>query len=525
MHQTLYRKYRPATFDDVSGQEHITNVLRYETETGRTAHAYLFCGSRGTGKTTCAKILAKAVNCEHPVNGNPCGECASCRSIDSGNATDVIEMDAASNNGVDYIRDIRDKIVYTPALLKKRVYIIDEVHMLSAGAFNALLKTLEEPPEHAMFILATTELQKLPATIVSRCQRFDFHRISVDAIATRLEYIAGKENIPITRRAAELIARQAEGGMRDAISLFELCSSGAAVDEDRVTAILGLSSYAELAKVTEMIAAGNTSGLFSVVAGLASSSKDIAVFWQELQNFYRDMMVCRYAESPEQYLDLPKDDLPLLKEASERFSLQTMLAHTTLLDSAYQTMLYAPQNKRMTAELTLVRLCDEQLNTTPEALLARIRELEDKVALLSAGVPVAAAAPAEKPDKTESPAQKEAPEKTPVETSVAPAPSPAKGDGFMPVHDISEALDRITRINASMKDFLADCDVFVSGDGKTVELRTANDFAVTMLSGEQSQKILEDTFAVCKIAAPGTTVRFVKTASKNDDPLADFMNF
>lgn len=524
MHQTLYRKYRPVTFDDVSGQEHITNVLRYETKTGRTAHAYLFCGSRGTGKTTCAKILAKAVNCEHPVDGNPCGQCEACRSIDSGNATDVIEMDAASNNGVDYIRDIRDKIVYTPALLKKRVYIIDEVHMLSAGAFNALLKTLEEPPEHAMFILATTELQKLPATIVSRCQRFDFHRISIDAIASRLEYIAGKEDFPITRRAAELIARQAEGGMRDAISLLELCSSGAAVDEDRVTAILGLSSYAELAGVVRMIAEGDTSGLFRMVADLANSSKDMAVFWQELQHFYRDMMVCRYTDKPDEYLDLPKDDLPLLREASERFSLQTLLAHTTLLDSAYQTMLYAPQNKRMTAELTLVRLCDEQLNTTPEALLARIRELEDKIALISAGVPVPTSATPVKPSDP-APSVQKTPEK-PAAEPPAPVPEkPASSDELTPVHDISEAIDRVTRINASMKDFLADCKVYVSADKKTVELRTANDFAIMMLSNEQSRKILEDTFAVSKIALPGATVRFVKTTSDSDDPLADFMNF
>ena len=522
MHQTLYRKYRPATFEDVSGQEHITSVLRYETETGRTAHAYLFCGSRGTGKTTCAKILAKAVNCEHPVGGDPCGKCDSCRSIDSGNATDVIEMDAASNNGVDYIRDIRDKIVYTPALLKKRVYIIDEVHMLSAGAFNALLKTLEEPPEHAMFILATTELQKLPATIVSRCQRFDFHRISIDDIASRLEYIAGKEGFSLTRRAAELIARQAEGGMRDAISLLELCSSGAAVDENRVTAILGLSSYSQLAEVTKMIAEGDTSGLFATVAELSNSSKDISVFWQELQNFYRDMMVCRYTDKPEQYLDLPKDDLPLLTAASERFSMQTLLAHATLLDSAYQTMLYAPQNKRMTAEFTLIRMCDAQLNTAPEALLARIRELEDKVALLSAGVPVATSKPVENKPEPKAP---EAVKAEPFVKKETTAPKVENGSSLSPVRDISEAVDRISRINASMKDFLTDCDVFVSDDGKTVELRTANDFAVMMLSGDQSRKILEDTFAVCKISAPGATVRFVKTNAKADDPLADFMNF
>lgn len=226
MYQTLYRKYRPRVFDDVCGQEHITSVLRYEAEHSRFSHAYLFCGSRGTGKTSCAKILAKVLNCEHPVDGNPCGECFSCRSIDEGNATDVLEMDAASRTGVDYIRDIQDEISFAPTSLKKRVYIIDEVHMLSVGAFNALLKTLEEPPEHAVFILATTEFHKLPATIISRCQRFDFRRIDSDVIAARLLYIAGQENISLTPDAAKVIAKQSFGGMRDAISLFELCSAG-----------------------------------------------------------------------------------------------------------------------------------------------------------------------------------------------------------------------------------------------------------------------------------------------------------
>ena len=224
MHQALYRKWRPQVFDDVCGQEHITSILKYETENNRFSHAYLFCGSRGTGKTTCAKILAKAVNCESPVNGSPCNKCASCRSIDAGVATDVLEMDAASNNGVDNIRDIRDEVVYSPSALKYRVYIVDEVHMLSGNAFNALLKTLEEPPSHVVFILATTELQKLPSTIISRCQRFDFRRISTDVLVDRLAFISDKEGIEYETDALRVIARLARGGMRDAISLLELCA-------------------------------------------------------------------------------------------------------------------------------------------------------------------------------------------------------------------------------------------------------------------------------------------------------------
>ncbi|MBQ2307946.1 MAG: DNA polymerase III subunit gamma/tau, partial [Clostridia bacterium] len=224
MHQALYRKWRPQTFDDVCGQEHVTSILKYETENNKFSHAYLFCGSRGTGKTTCAKILAKAVNCEASVNGSPCNKCASCLAIDAGTATDVLEMDAASNNGVDNIRDIRDEVVYTPSALKYRVYIVDEVHMLSGSAFNALLKTLEEPPSHAVFILATTELHKLPSTIVSRCQRYDFRRIATDTLVKRLSHIADSEGISYDSDALRIIAKMAQGGMRDAISLLELCA-------------------------------------------------------------------------------------------------------------------------------------------------------------------------------------------------------------------------------------------------------------------------------------------------------------
>ena len=288
MYQALYRKYRPSVFSDVCGQEHITSVLRYETESGRVSHAYLFCGSRGTGKTTCAKILAKAVNCENLRNGEPCGVCESCRAIDAGSAPDVLEMDAASNNGVDYIRDLRDTVAYTPAMLKKRVYIIDEVHMLSTSAFNALLKTLEEPPEYVVFILATTELHKLPSTIISRCQRFDFRRIPLQVLSDRLMYIADKEKIHLDPAAAQQIAKQAQGGMRDAISLFELCGGGGAdVTLSRVEEVLGLSSYDFLRSVALALAKGDMQSLFGMIDSVCTSSKDIAVFWQELTSMPR----------------------------------------------------------------------------------------------------------------------------------------------------------------------------------------------------------------------------------------------
>lgn len=294
MHQALYRKWRPRNFDEVCGQEQVTSILKYECQTGHFSHAYLFCGSRGTGKTSCAKILAKAVNCEHPTAAGPCGECAACRSIDSGAATDVLEMDAASNNGVDDIRDIRDEVIYTPSELKYRVYIIDEVHMLSVSAFNALLKTLEEPPEHVIFILATTELQKLPATIVSRCQRFDFRRIATADLSAHLAKIAEKEGFTLEPEAARLIARQAQGGMRDAISLLELCAGARRpITPELVTETVGTTGREGVGRVVASLVRRDYDRLFAAVDDMVRSSRDLAVFWQELISYYRDMLVVR----------------------------------------------------------------------------------------------------------------------------------------------------------------------------------------------------------------------------------------
>ena len=249
MYQALYRKYRPKTFDDVVGQEHITETLKKQVETGRLSHAYLFIGTRGTGKTTCAKILAKAVNCEHPVNGNPCNQCAACRGIDDGSILDVVELDAASNNGVDNVRALRDEAVFSPANVRKRVYIIDEVHMLSTSAFNALLKILEEPPAHLMFILATTELHKVPATILSRCQRHSFKRIPVDTIAARLNYVAQQEHLNLQPDAAALLARMADGGMRDALTLLDQCSGSDVITTETVISAMGLAGNLRTAQL------------------------------------------------------------------------------------------------------------------------------------------------------------------------------------------------------------------------------------------------------------------------------------
>ena len=297
MYQALYRKWRPLTFADVIGQQHITDTLRAQLTSGRLSHAYLFAGTRGTGKTTCAKILARAVNCEHPVNGDPCGECAACRGILEGSVLDVVEIDAASNNGVDNIRDIREEVRYTPSTVKKRVYIIDEVHMLSTGAFNALLKTLEEPPSHVLFILATTEIHKVPATILSRCQRFDFRRITPEDIARRLMDIALAEQIPLTEGGARLIARLADGAMRDALSMLDRTAGCDPVDEDAVSRSVGILGANDATELMACIRADDLGGAVQRIGQAYDSGRDLGGVFDQLLGLIRDMLLVKTAKS------------------------------------------------------------------------------------------------------------------------------------------------------------------------------------------------------------------------------------
>ncbi len=388
MHQALYRKWRPKSFSEVCGQEHITSILKQEAIEGKFSHAYLFCGSRGTGKTTCAKILSKAVNCENIQNGDPCGVCPSCLAIENGTTTDVLEMDAASNNGVDNIRDIRDEVVYSPSLLKYRVYIVDEVHMLSNSAFNALLKTLEEPPSHAIFILATTELHKLPATIVSRCQRFEFRRIATDVLTGRIKFIAEQENIEIDDDAARLIARYSQGGMRDSISLLELCaSSGRKIDVKSVNETIGSAGRERMMDVARAIGEKNYDFLFAEIDEVITSSKDITVFWQDLISLYRDMLVMRTVKEGAKYLDLTDYEAKTLYEIARGFSKEILIYHCKMLEDALSAMQSAGAVKRIIAELCFVKMCDDNLSTSNEALLVRISRLEARLASLKS-VPV-----------------------------------------------------------------------------------------------------------------------------------------
>ena len=387
MYQALYRKWRPQTFDEVVGQKHITQTLKNQVKTGRLSHAYIFIGTRGTGKTTCARILAKAVNCEHPVDGNPCGVCPACRGITEGSVLDVVELDAASNNSVDNVRALREEAVFSPATVKKRVYIVDEVHMLSTAAFNALLKILEEPPEHLMFILATTELQKVPATILSRCQRHSFKRIDAPAIAEYLEYIAGKEGFALHHDAAELIARLADGGVRDALSLLDQCSASETIDLDAVYYAMGLAGNRRTAALMDCVLAHQTEKAIRDFSSLWMDGKDPAVLLSELTGLLRDALMMKIAPRGGASLISGGYDSATLEALGARMTKEEIIAAMGTLQNA-QTQIRAGASPRTTAEICLVSLCEDSLSDSTAALKARISRLEE---VLKNGVPVQAA--------------------------------------------------------------------------------------------------------------------------------------
>ena len=515
MHQALYRKYRPAVFDDVYGQEHITSILRYEAMRGSVSHAYLFSGSRGTGKTTCAKILAKSVNCLNPKDGNPCNECENCRAIDTGATTDVIEMDAATNTGVDYIRDLRENVMYTPAMLKKRVYIIDEAHMLSDSAFNALLKTIEEPPEHVLYIFATTEQHKIPATIISRCQRFEFRRISMKSLVERLMYIAKNENIDLTEEGASLIAKTAQGGMRDAISLMELCAgSHKTITSQLVNEILGTSSYDKMCDVAKNIANKNYGKLFEAINEVVTSSKDILVFFADLTAFYRDMMVQKSSVA-DNYLELLPAEGKLLSETAELFNMATLIYHATLLDDAYANMLRNPSGKRLCAEITLMKMCDPKLSDSSDAILSRLSTLEDKITLLSKGVTVAEAT-----SFTEQKA--EATEEINAEAEVAKEyaqnPESSSSHSLVALENWDETVNKIIEKNTPMGSFLRGSTCYYSEKNNNYYLVAPNSFAEKLLNSEKNIKSVFDAMILSDVNV--NTVSQIKVTSKKISDIA-----
>ena len=388
MYQALYRKWRPKTFSDVVGQEHVTETLQRQVAEGRLSHAYLFTGTRGTGKTTCAKILAKAVNCEHPENGNPCNKCQSCLGIESGGFLDVMELDAASNNGVDHVRALRDEAIYSPAQVKKRVYIIDEVHMLSIAAFNALLKILEEPPEHLMFILATTELHKVPATILSRCQRFAFRRILPREIVGRLNYIAEQEGIDLRPDGAELLAHIADGALRDALSLLDQCAAaGGTIDSAAVLDALGLAGNLQTAQLMDCVLQRDTKAALLLLHRLYGSGKDVGAVLGELSALARDLLISKTAPEGGAALLTGGYDGQTMDSLLRQADSARLIAICTTLQRAAADM-NVSVNRRTDAELCLLKLCDETLSGDLSAINARLARLEQQ---MTAGVRYAAA--------------------------------------------------------------------------------------------------------------------------------------
>ena len=389
MYQALYRKWRPRTFDDLVGQEHITETLKRQVQTDRLFHAYLFVGTRGTGKTTCAKILSRAINCTQPVNGNPCNECPSCTGIESGRILDVVEMDAASNNGVDHVRALRDEAIFTPASVKKRVYIIDEVHMLSGAAFNALLKILEEPPEHLAFILATTEIHKVPATILSRCQRFSFKRIMTHDISALLLDTAKRENINLTSDAADKLARLAGGSVRDALSLLDQCASENDINTDHVLSILGLAGMEETANLLTAVLENDGVRALSILDALYLDGKDMASVLDDLMILERDMLITAISPGADELLS-GSFDVPSLKKIAAKATPQRLISGLELMKNAARDMSRS-QNTKLSVELCIMQMCDERLSDDIPALRSRVATLEENIASLQEGAPITSA--------------------------------------------------------------------------------------------------------------------------------------
>ena len=484
-YQALYRKYRPQTFDDVSGQMAVTQTLKTQLLTGKMSHAYLFTGSRGTGKTSCAKILAKAVNCLNPDNGNPCNCCEACKAIDSGSCMDVLEIDAASNNGVDNVRDLRDDAIYTPSQVKMRVYIIDEVHMLSISAFNALLKIIEEPPEHLLFILATTELHKVPATILSRCQRFSFRRISQEDIAARLQYVAYQENIDLDDSAARVLARLADGGMRDGLSLLDQCASATTgeLTAERVYACLGIAGEQKCGELMGYIANHDTKNALELFNRLYTEGKDLSAMLDEMACLTRDLLVMKTAGGAGitmlSGVASDKEVLELTKALSSAELVRMMnLIQTTLAGFTRSA------SRRMDAELCILELCQPELNLDAKALNARLTRLEEQLknGSFAAAKPSKKAAPAPAEDDYDDdrppmPGDEDAP---PSENE-PPAPQPSEAPmGFW--SDLCGAVRK--ELGPPISGFFAttpNAPVQGAVIGSQLELRCGNDFIAKML--------------------------------------------
>ena len=380
-YMALYRKWRPDTFEEVKGQDHVVTTLKNQIINNRIGHAFLFCGTRGTGKTSIAKLFAKAVNCEHPVNGSPCNECAACRAIADGSSMNVIEIDAASNNGVDNIRQIREEVQYSPSEGKYKVYIIDEVHMLTQGAFNALLKTLEEPPSYVMFILATTEAHKIPITILSRCQRYDFHRITIDTIAARLDELLKVEGVEAEEKAVRYVAKAGDGSMRDALSLLDQCIAfylGQELTYDKVLEVLGAVDTEVFSKLLRKVIRGDVTGSIHILEELIVGGRELSQFVGDFTWYMRNLLLVKTSENPEEAIDVSSDNMKLLKEESTMLDVETLMRYIRIFSDLSNQIRYATQ-KRVLVEIALIKLCRPAMETNLDSVLDRLRVLEQRM--------------------------------------------------------------------------------------------------------------------------------------------------
>lgn len=416
----LYRKWRPVSFNEVKGQDHIVKTLKNQITSGRIGHAYLFCGTRGTGKTSIAKIFAKAVNCENPVDGSPCGECEMCRQISSGASLNVVEIDAASNNGVENIRDIRDQVQYPPTEGRYRVYIIDEVHMLSIGAFNALLKTLEEPPSYVIFILATTEVHKIPITILSRCQRYDFKRITIDTIAARLHELTQAEEIDVDEKALRYVAKAADGSMRDALSLLDQCTAfhfGEKLTYDNVLEVLGAVDNSVFSSLFRAVTAGDTKGCIYKIEEMIIQGRDLTQMVNDFVWYMRNLLIVKTTDDAEDMLDMSSENIALLKEEADMTDGETLMRYIRIFSELSGQLRYASQ-KRVLAEIAFIKLTRPSMEQNLDSVLQRLNMIEKRMDELPSGLPDLAALAAlgagsgqevaaeqQKPGKAEEPAK------------------------------------------------------------------------------------------------------------------------
>ncbi len=536
MYQALYRKYRPNCFSDVVGEEHITDILKNELRSGKIFHAYLFTGPRGTGKTSCAKILAKAVNCLNSKDGDACCECDSCRAIENGDVLDITEIDAASNNGVENIRDLKEQVSYTPTSAKYRVYIIDEVHMLSIGAFNALLKTLEEPPSHIIFILATTEVHKLPATILSRCQRFDFHRISSEAISRRIQYIAEKEGFTIDTSAADMIAALSDGGMRDALSTLDLCAARShhITDED-VMSVCSLAGNNYCLELAEKIRQKDVGGALYKVDELHKNAVDLQRLCTEMISHYRNLMVARTVKDCAGLIVCAPKELEDIKAQASEYPLEGIVNAINVLSVSLDRMSMC--DRRTEFETAVVKLCSPQLESTPEALLDRLERLE-RMMKYSAPSVAPQTAPTE-PKSTEPSVETEAvstnyvddmppiPSENDIPTEVAATanPEPANVQNVKPElfdawDDVQSELSKSAPLLAAA---LRGSKAYVQGDFLLID--SENDQFFSLMRSEDP--IFRTQIKNAVNAIVGRTFRlgpYKKPVAQESDPLQNIIN-